>query len=210
LGAERKSDPVEARACAHFAISQRPAPPRRRTCLPTQLRTLRQVAARLQATVRQRTRLINQFHQLLALSFPELALLVKDISQGWVLELVHRYPSAQQLGSASAGDLAAIPYLPDKHVTTLLEQARSSIASLAGPPGVYRALPKANHLDTIPGIGAVTAAVLTAFILDIDRFDTPNKLVAYFGVLPVEMSSGVDRDGQPRGARRYVMSQSSR
>ena len=34
----------------------------------------------------------------------------------------------------------------------------------------YRALPQANHLDTIPGIGAVTAAVLTAFILDIDRF----------------------------------------
>ena len=70
----------------------------------------------------------------------------------------------------------------------------------------YRALPKANHLDTIPGIGDVTAAVLTAFILDIDRFDTPGKLVAYFGVLPIEMSSGVDRDGQPRGSRRYVMS----
>src|SRR5215510_5205156 len=71
----------------------------------------------------------------------------------------------------------------------------------------YRALPQANHLDTIPGIGAVTAAVLTAFILDIDRFDTPAKLVAYFGVLPIEMSSGVDRDGQPRTSRRYLMSQ---
>jgi transposase len=70
----------------------------------------------------------------------------------------------------------------------------------------YRALPQANHLDTIPGIGAVTAAVLTAFVRDIDRFDTPGKLVAYFGVLPIEMSSGVDRDGQPRGSRRYVRS----
>jgi hypothetical protein len=67
-------------------------------------------------------------------------------------------------------------------------------------------LPKANHLDTIPGIGAVTAAVLTAFILDIDRFENPGKLVAYFGVLPIEMSSGIDRDGTPRGSRRYVMS----
>src|SRR5205807_5965166 len=70
----------------------------------------------------------------------------------------------------------------------------------------YRRLPQANHLDTIPGIGAVTAAVLTAAIVDIDRFDSPNKLVAYFGALPVEVSSGVDRDGQPRGPRRYVMS----
>src|SRR5262249_34150729 len=30
--------------------------------------------------------------------------------------------------------------------------------------------------------------------------------VAYFGVLPIEMSSGAERDGQPRGSRRSVMS----
>src|SRR5262249_216906 len=39
------------------------------------------------AVVRQRTRLISQLHQLLALAFPELALLVEDISRGWVLGL---------------------------------------------------------------------------------------------------------------------------
>jgi hypothetical protein len=50
------------------------------------------------------------------------------------------------------------------------------------------------------------AAVLTAFILDIDRFDTVNQLVAYFGTLPIEVASGVDRDGQPRGPKRSVMS----
>jgi hypothetical protein len=65
---------------------------------------------------------------------------------------------------------------------------------------------RANHLDSISGIGAVTAAVLTAFILDIGRFEDPGKLVAYFGVLPIEVSSGVERDGTPRAARRYVMS----
>src|SRR5205085_5499676 len=67
-------------------------------------------------------------------------------------------------------------------------------------------LPKANHLDSIPGIGDVTAAVLTASVLDIGRFATPGKLTAYFGVLPIGMSSGIDRDGQPRSSRRYVMS----
>jgi hypothetical protein len=70
----------------------------------------------------------------------------------------------------------------------------------------YHALPQRNYLDSIPGLGAVTAAVLTACILDIDRFQTPGKLVAYFGVLPIEAASGVDRDGQPRGPKRYVMS----
>jgi transposase len=230
LFGSKKSDPVEARAAAHFAVSQRPAPT---PPLTTELRTLRQVASRLQATVRQRTRLINQFHHLLALTFPELALLVKDLSLGWVLELVHRYPTARLLADATDDDLNAIPYLPERHVARLLELARSSIASLAGPTTedlvrdqirqlrdsnarqkrlenllveAYRRLPQANHLDTIPGIGEVTAAVLTAFIVDVDRFDTPGKLVSYFGVLPIEMSSGVDRDGQPRGSRRYVMS----
>ena len=226
----KKSDPIEANACARFAVSEWPAatPP-----LSAPLRVLRQVAARLQATVRQRTRLINQLHQLLALAFPELALVVKDISLGWVLEMLNRYPASALLAAASAADLAAIPYLPDKHITALLEHARSSVGSLAGEAiaelvrdqvrqlrdacarqhrlegllvAAYRVLPKANHIDTIKGIGVVTAAVLTALILDIDRFATAGKLVAYFGVLPIEMSSGIDRDGQPRGSRRWVMS----
>jgi transposase len=226
----RKSDAVEARACARFAVSERPAAT---PMLPAPLRVLRQVAARLQAAVRQRTRVINQLHQLLALSFPELALVVKDISHGWVLELLHRYPTAALLACASAADLAAIPYLPDGHIAELLARARASVASLAGQATAelvrdqvrqlrdvnarqqrlegllvtaYRALPVANHLDGIKGIGPVTAAVLTAFILDIGRFATAGKLVAYFGALPVEASSGVDRDGQPRASRRYVMS----
>jgi transposase len=226
----KKSDAVEARACARYALSERPAAA---APLPAGLRVLRQVAARLQAAVRQRTRLVNQLHQLLALAFPELALLVKDVSAGWVLELVHRYPTAALLAAAGADDLAAIPYLPDGSIAPLLARARSSVASLSGPAveelvrdqvrqlrdsgarqqrlegllvKAYRALPVANHLDSIPGIGEVTAAVLTAFIVDIERFAAPGKLVAYFGVLPIEMSSGIDREGQPRGSRRWVMS----
>ncbi len=71
---------------------------------------------------------------------------------------------------------------------------------------VYRQLPDPNHLDSIPGIGEITAAILTAFIRDIDRFETPNQLVAYFGAMPIEVGSGVDRDGKPRSAKRYIMS----
>jgi transposase len=230
LFGSKKSDPIEARAAARFAMTERPTstPP-----VSPALRILRQVAGRLQAVVRQRTRLINQLHHLLALCFPELALLVKDVSQGWVLELVHRYPTAALLGAAGPADLDAIAYLPEKQIRPLLEAAGTSIASLSGPAveelvrdqvrqlrdcnarqkrlegqlvTAYRGLPKANHLDTIPGIGAVTAAVLTAFVGDVGRFESPGKLAAYFGVVPIEMSSGVDRDGKPRGSRRYVMS----
>jgi hypothetical protein len=169
----------------------------------------------------------------LALTFPELALLTKNVAAGWVLELVHRDPTAPCLALATATDLAAIPYLPEAQVAPLLEHAHTSIASLAGATveelvrdhvrqlrdvgarqkrlekllvSAYQALPKPNRLDTITGIGEVTAAVLTAFILAIDRFATPGKLVAYFGVVPIEAASGVDRDGQARGPRRWVMS----
>jgi hypothetical protein len=135
LFGSKKSDPVEARAAARFTLSERPAPARP---LSVQLRTLRQVAARLQATVRQRTRLVNQLHHLLALTFPELGLLIKDVALGWVLELVHRYPTAPLLAAAADPDLAAIPYLPDRHVARLRALARSSVASLAGPAAVSR------------------------------------------------------------------------
>jgi transposase len=225
----KKSDPVEARAAARYAISERPMPTK---VMPAPLRTLRQVASRLQAVVRQRTRLINQFHHLLGLAFPELALLVKDISLGWVLELCARYPTAKLLATASTDDIGDIPYLPHQHIEALLQHARTSIASLDDGTiaelvrdqvrqlrdvgarqkrlentliQAYRQLPEANHLDSIPGIGDVTAAILTAFILDIDRFETPGKLAAYFGAMPIEIGSGVDRDGRARPAKRYVM-----
>jgi transposase len=226
----QKSDPIEARAAARFAVTERPAAT---TAVADEMRVLRQGAGRLQAVVRQRTRLINQLHHLLALTFPELALLIKDIAAGWVLELVHRYPTARQLAQASESDVGNIAYLPDKHVKPLLAAARSSIASLDGSAAeelvrdqirqlrdtgarqkrleillvdAYRRLPEDNHLATIPGIGDVTAAVLTAFIVDIERFNHPNKVVKYFGVLPIEASSGIDREGRARGPKRYVMS----
>jgi transposase len=226
----QKTDPIEARAAARFALTERP---RSDTQLSLEFRSLRQVAGRLQAVVRHRTRLRNQFHHLLALTFPELALLTKELAAGWVLELVHRYPTAALLAAATPADLAAIPYLPDQHVAALLQYARTSVASLSGGVAaelvreqvrqlrdagarqkrlenllvsVYRALPQPNHLDTISGLGDVTAAVLTAFIVDIHRFAGPGQLVAFFGTLPIEVASGVERDGQARAPRRFVMS----
>jgi len=129
LFGSKKSDPVEARAAARFALTEKPT---RDQPLSLELRTLRQVGGRLQAVVRQRTRLLNQFHHLLALTFPELALLTKDLAAGWVLELVHRYPTARLLATVTPTDLANIAYLPAKHVAALLELARTSIASLDG------------------------------------------------------------------------------
>lgn len=61
----------------------------------------------------------------------------------------------------------------------------------------YHALPLSNPIASIPGIGDATAAVLTAKIVDINRFPSADPLVAYFGIFPEEHSSGVDRFGKP-------------
>jgi hypothetical protein len=138
-----------------------------------------------------------------------------------------------RLAAAAPTDLSNIFYLPTAQVEPLPTQARASIASLDGSAveellreqvrqlleagarqkrlenllvSAAQTLPHDNHLATIPGIGDVTAAVLTAFVVDSRRFASPSKRVAYFGVLPREVSSGIDRDGQARGPRRYVMS----
>ncbi len=224
----KKSDPVEAQACARYALTENP---KATTLLSAEQHMLSQIASRLESQSRQSTRVINQLHNLLARTFPELALLVYDISVGWVLTLLEKYPTAAKLARARSSALEKIPFLPHERIEKLLASARTSVASLTGPAAeelirdlvrqvkdarvrqkslekmlvdAYRRLP-ANHLDTIPGFGSVTAAILTAKIIDPHRFAEPGKLVGLFGVYPVEASSGIDRDGKSRLPVRMVM-----
>jgi transposase len=224
----KKSDPVEAQACARYALTENP---KATTLLSPDQHVLGQIASRLESQARQSTRVVNQLHNLLARTFPELALLVHDISAGWVLALLEKYPAAAKLARARSSALEKIPFLPHERIEELLASARTSVASLTGSAAeelvrdlvrqvkdarvrqkslekmlvdAYRHLP-ANHLDTIPGFGPVTAAILTAKIVDPHRFAEPGKLVGLFGVFPVEASSGIDRDGKSRLPVRMVM-----
>lgn len=99
---KRKADPIESLACARFAVVERPD-----AVEPTDPRfaTLRNVVAALEALATDKTRLINQLHALLAQSFPELAVYVKDISKGFCLSLLEKYPTAKTLAEASASEL---------------------------------------------------------------------------------------------------------
>jgi hypothetical protein len=80
-----------------------------------------------------------------------------------------------------------------RHCSNHEEKPRQLLAD------AFAALPPSGHqqLLTIPGIGTATAAVLTAKIIDIERFVSPEHLVGYFGIFPQEDSSGVDKDGRP-------------
>jgi transposase len=180
----------------------------------------------LQAAIKDTTRATNRLHNLLARVFPELSMKVKKINSGWALKVLRKYPTPQHLAAASAKDLKQVPHLKAKVAEDLQAAAKTSVGSLKGEIAealvqqqvqqlktcqqsvksleklleqAYQALPRSAHVqvETIPGIGARTAAVLVAKMISIDRFATPEHLVGYFGIFPELNTSGVDRSGKP-------------
>ena len=229
---KRTTDDTESQAMARFAVVEQPPA----TLAPTpQMVLLREVAGRLQAQVKQTTQATNRLHNLLARVFPELATLADDIAAAWVLHLLDKYPSPERIGQARLASIQKIPYLPADKAEPLHQAAQQSVGSLRGTvaetlvrdlvaqlrhceqaeqkmrellTAAHDDLPTSGHLQvvTIPGIGAATAAVLTAKIVNIDRFEAPDRLVGYFGIFPDENSSGVDKQGQPLPAGTLRMS----
>jgi transposase len=230
---KRTTDDTESQAMARFAVVEQPLAT---LALTPQMVLLREVASRLQAQVKQTTQATNRLHNLMARVFPELATLADDIAAGWVLHLLDKYPSPERIAQARLASIQKIPYLPAEQAEPLHQAAQQSVGSLRGVvaetlvrdlvaqlrhceqaeqkmrdllSAAHDDLPASGHLQvvTIPGIGAATAAVLTAKIVDIDRFETPDDLVGYLGVFPDENTSGVDKQGQPLPAGTLRMSQ---
>ena len=229
---KRTTDDTESQAMARFAVVELP----NATPAPsTPMILLREVAGRLQSKVKQTTQAINRLHNLLARVFPELATLTQDMSAGWVLKLLDKYPTAERIAQAQIASLEKIPYLSVEQAHAVHQAAKQSVASLRGELAealvrdlvnqlrlcqkaeqhlhqllleAFADLPASPHVQvlTITGIGEATAAALVAKIVDINRFATPNHLVSYFGVFPEESSSGVDKRGRPLPPGTLIMS----
>jgi transposase len=226
---KRKADPVESYCAARFALLEQP---RETPATPPAYQSLREIVQRLEGQTRQATRLTNQLHNLLARVFPELAVLIADLQSTWVLQMLDKYPTPAQLARCRLATLTAIPFLTEDRAKPIHQAAAVSVASFTGDTAAslvrqlvaqlrhssattnqlkelmvatYEQLPS-NHIESIPGIGAATAAVLTAKIVAIERFALPEHLVGYFGIFPQEFSSGLDKDGRPKTSRRQHMS----
>jgi hypothetical protein len=172
-------------------------------------------------------------HNLLARVFPEFATLASDLQAAWVLQLFDAYPTPAQLARAQLSSLTKIPYLTLDKAQQIQTAAKASVASLTGDTAAalvrqlvaqlrhtaatetqlkklmaeaYHRLTDANHLESIPGIGIATAAVLTAKMVDCQRFATPAQLISYFGVFPEQDASGLDQQGQFKPGRLKHMS----
>jgi len=229
---KRTTDDTESQAMARFGVVEQPAAT---YDVADEFYLLLEVAGRLQAQIRDSTRAINRLHNLLARVFPELATLVSNLGAQYVLILLKKYPTPQRLAKARIDSLKKIPYLKPELAEKILAAAKETVGSLHGELAeslvlqqveqveqtlanvdrleklliqAFKALPRTGHVQvpSIPGIGLLTAAVLVAKIISMDRFVTPEKLVGYFGVFPQELQSGVDPEGNPLPGNKKQMS----
>jgi transposase len=142
---------------------------------------LRRQVLRRAPIVRQRTRLKNQVHAILARN------------------LVPRCPAADLFGIKGRAWLATQDLPPDEQAaaSALLRQLDFHGQELAlidtdlGKAALGR--PQVLRLMTIPGVDATVALSIVAAVGDFTRFRTPDRLVAYFGLNPRVRQSG----GQP-------------
>ncbi len=54
-------------------------------------------------------------------------------------------------------------------------------------------IPAVHYVDSVPGIGLLTATALVAFLGDVHRFSSGRRLASFLGITPKEHSSGLQR-----------------
>jgi transposase len=156
-----------------------------------QTRALRRRVAHRASLVKQRTRLRNQVHAVLARNLVELD--VTDVFG--------------QKGRRLLAELDLAAHERDQVDSALrLHDALDREVALAEQPLAEHALAseKVRRLMTIPGVGAITALSIVGVIGEVERFPTARHLVGYLGLDPRVRQSGerkarhghISREGQ--------------
>jgi transposase len=140
-------------------------------------RALRRRIAHRSSLVRQRTRLRNQIHAVLARNLIEAP--VTDVfgqrGRRWLADLDLPAHEREQVDSNLC--------LHDA-LDVEIELVERQLAEQALARGDVR------RLMTIPGVGAITALAMVAVIGDVTRFPSPRQLVGYLGLDPRVHQSG--------------------
>jgi transposase len=134
-------------------------------------RALRRRIAHRSSLVRQRTRLRNQIHAVLARNLIDAP--VTDVfGQGgrhWLAEVPLPAPEREQVDS-------------NLRLHEMLDVEIELVERLLAEHALARE--DVRRLMTIPGVGAITALALVAVIGDVTRFPSPRHLVGYLGLDP--------------------------
>ncbi len=130
--------------------------------------------------IRQRTQLVNMIRSQLA----EFGIVLAKGIQ-------HALRFVEQLLDGEAPD---IPVLAIKVMMTLAEQMRDLQARIGGLErelvAWFRGNEVAKRLETIPGIGVITASALAASVTDPHQFTSGRQFAAWLGLTPRANSSG--------------------
>ncbi len=140
-------------------------------------RALRRRIAHRSSLVRQRTRLRNQIHAVLARNLIEVP-----------------FTDVFGLGGREWLDAVELPVHDREQVDSnlRLHDTLDGEIELAERLLAAQALerPDVRRLMTIPGVGAITALAMVAVIGDVSRFPSPRHLVGYLGLDPRVRQSG--------------------
>jgi transposase len=173
--AKVKTDKVDARILAQLLAADFLPP----VWLPDErTRSLRRQVMRRAHLVRQRTRIKNQVHAILARNLaptPPVTDLFGKTGRHWL--------SRQELPVDERATVSALLRQLDFHAGELaIVDKELAVEALADP--------KVARLMTIPGVDAIAGISIVAAVGDFTRFDDPNKLVAYVGLNPRVRQSG--------------------
>jgi hypothetical protein len=171
--------------------------------------------------IKQKVQLLNQLESMLYVSNPEILIHCKDGVPGYIFHLLKRFPTAKLLSQAKPEELAKTPYIPKALVSKLIENAKTSVASMSDTTtsdliismveqiqNLKKTidkqtklmekecnLPEVEILMSYKGIGILSAVGLIIEIGAIERFSSVKKLASYFGLHPVYKESGDGKFG---------------
>lgn len=181
---------------------------------PAEQAQLRRMWSHVQLLVKQKAQLGNHLESLLYSSMPELLTFCRHGMPLWLVRLLTKYPTYQQLKRAR---LTQIPFVSQRKALTVLARIEhgigesdivsgSIISSVAAQVLVLEQEIKRakQHLEktcehrhalvallrSFKGIHTYSAVGLLAYIGDIHRFSSAKKLASYFGVHPIYKQSG--------------------
>lgn len=173
--AKVKTDKVDARILAQLLAADFLPP----VWLPDdRTRMLRRQIARRTHLVRQRTRLKNQVHAILARNLAPtcpVSDLFGKAGRHWL--------AAQDLPADERRSVTALVRQLDFHGDELKEVDAELAVEALDDPVVAR-------LMTVPGIDSIVALSIVAAVGDFGRFSSPDKLVSYLGLNPKVRQSG--------------------
>jgi transposase len=172
---KKKTDRVDAELLAHLLrIGGLPQPvhmPGRRS------RELRALLGARRQLVRTRTKLINVVRGLLRQQRVTVRTRGLTAAPAWrELSTAALSPALREIVTAYGATVAA--------TTTALKALDGELATRARGDG------RVTQLQSIPGVGQVSAQTLIATVDRIERFPTAKKLVAYSGLVPSVRASG--------------------